>query len=177
MSKIQDIHIKTIDMWLRLAFIQCTIYAVYFTSFCIYYPKNYLDYFVQGQFHLPTTQFFFWKQGVKLEVLLGFENFQIVAHEFLRYQFLGNNRIFYFGQVLIHQINFRDNLHWPHVLFLDRSLVYFQNLYSSIWLRTLSNNLRNFKNCQKNEKFLHFFHFFDFSFSRDAVKQLGHSWI
>ena len=44
------------DMQLRLAFLQCvmifftgdTIYAVYFTIFCIYYPKNYLGYFVQG---------------------------------------------------------------------------------------------------------------------------------
>ena len=41
---------------------------------------------------------FFWRQGIKLEVLLGFESFQIVAHGFLGCQFLEKCRIFHFGQ-------------------------------------------------------------------------------
>ena len=162
-------------MRLRLIFIQRvmifftgdTIYAVYFTSFCIYYLKNYLGYL--------ATQSLFGKQSIKLEVLLGFDDFQIVAHEFLRCQFLENNRIFHFGQVLILQRNFRGNLHWPHVLFLDGSPVYFQNLYSSIWLQTLSNKLRNFQNCKKMRHFCIFSISLIFSSSRDAVKQLCHS--
>ena len=97
------------------------IYAVYFTSFYIYYPQNYLGYFVQGQFHLPTTQSFLWRQGIKLGVLLGFEIFQIVAHGFLGCQFLGKYRIFHFDQVLMHQRNFQSILQWMHMLLLDTS--------------------------------------------------------
>ena len=45
---------------------------------------------------------FLWRQGIKLEVLLRFENFQIVAHGFLGCHFLEKYRIFHF-QVLMHQ--------------------------------------------------------------------------
>ena len=70
------------------------IYSLHFTIFCVFYPQNYLGYFVQGQLHLATTQILLWRQGIKLEVLLGFENFQIVAHGFLGCQFLGKYKIF-----------------------------------------------------------------------------------
>ena len=46
---------------------------------------------------------FFRRHGIKLEVLLGFENFQIVAHGFLGCQFLKKYRIFHFCQFLMHQ--------------------------------------------------------------------------
>ena len=98
---------------MRLAFslFQCVkilftwdiIYAVYITRFCIFYPQNYLGYFVQGQFELSTTHGFLWRRGIKLEVLLGFENFQIVTHGFLECQFLEKYRTFHFGQFLMHQ--------------------------------------------------------------------------
>ena len=73
------------------------IYTVYLTSFCTFYTQNYLGYFVQGQFHLPTTPSFLWRQGIKPEVLLGFENFQIVTHRFLGCQFLENIGFFILG--------------------------------------------------------------------------------
>ena len=96
-------------MWLTLTFRQCVkisstcdmIYSLYFTTFYIFYHQNCLGYFVQGQFHSPTTQSFFWRQGIKLEVLLGFENFQIVTHDFWC-QFLEKCRIFHFGQFLMY---------------------------------------------------------------------------
>ena len=74
------------------------IFSLYFVIFGIFYPQNYLGFFLQGQFHLPTTRSFLWRQGIKLEVLLGFESFQIVAHGFLGCQFLEKCRIFHFGQ-------------------------------------------------------------------------------
>ena len=106
---------QTINHWYviapQLAFIQCIkifftwdmIYAVYFTSFCIFYPQNYLGYFFQGRFHSGTTQIFLWREDITLEMLLGFENLQIVAHGFLGCQFLGKYRIFHFDQFLMHQ--------------------------------------------------------------------------
>ena len=117
-------------MWLRLAFIKYVsifftwdkIYAVYFTTLCIYYPQNHLGYFVQGQFHLPTTQMFLRRQGIKLERLLGFENFQIITHGYLVYPILGKYMIFHFGQDSVHQRNFQFILEWLHMLFLDTSL-------------------------------------------------------
>ena len=74
------------------------ICSLYFVIFGIFYPQNYLGFFLQGQFHLPTTRSFLWRQGIKLEVLLGFESFQIVAHGFLGCQFLEKCRIVHFGQ-------------------------------------------------------------------------------
>ena len=67
-------------MWLRIAFIQCiktffawyVIYAVCFTSFYMLYPQNYLGYFDRGTVYLLTIQRYLWRQGIKLEVLLGF---------------------------------------------------------------------------------------------------------
>ena len=103
--------------------------------------ENYLDYFVQGQFYLPTTLSF---QGIKLKVLLGFENFQIVAHGFLGCQLLGKCRIFHFGQVLMHHRTFQGILEWLHMLLLHLQ-AYFQNIYSFIWLQALSNKLHRFK--------------------------------
>ena len=69
-------------------------------------PQSFLDYFVQGHIHRPTTQNFVRRQGIKFEVLLDFENFQIVAHGFLGCTFRGKYRTFHFGQVLLYQINF-----------------------------------------------------------------------
>ena len=92
-------------MWLRLTFRWCVkvtstqdmIYVlfVFYKSLHII-PQNYLGYFVQGQLHLPTTQSLLWRQDIKLEVLLGFENFQVVAHGFLGCQFLENIFIEFF---------------------------------------------------------------------------------
>ena len=72
-------------------------------DFYMFYPQNSLGYFVQGQFHLLNTQTFLWRQGITLEVWLGFENFQIVTQGFLGCQFLEKYRIFHFGQFLMHQ--------------------------------------------------------------------------
>ena len=59
-------------------------HEIWFTLCTLYFAHlGYLGYFVQGQFHLPTTQSFLWRHGIKLEVLVGFENFQIVAHGLL----------------------------------------------------------------------------------------------
>ena len=58
-------QLETIDMCLRLAFRHCvkiSLHEIWFTrcilQFFTYFSRNYLGYFVQGQFHLPTTQFF-----------------------------------------------------------------------------------------------------------------------
>ena len=85
----------------KIWFTMCVLWV-----FVYILPQSYLDYFVQGHIHLPTTQNFLWRQGIKREVLLYFENFQIVVHGFLGCPFLGKYRIFHFGQVLLYQINF-----------------------------------------------------------------------
>ena len=58
---------------------------------------------------------------MKFEVLLGFENFQLIAHGFLGCQFLGKCRVFHFGKFLMHQRNFQGILQCLHMLFLDTS--------------------------------------------------------
>ena len=79
------------------------IYSLYFTIFSMFYPQNYLGYFVQGELHLPTTQRLLWRQGIKLQALLGFENFQLVAHGFLGCQNLEKSRTFHLGQFLMNK--------------------------------------------------------------------------
>ena len=42
------------------------------------------------------------RQGINVQVLSGFENFQIATHGFLGFQFLEKCRTFHFGQFLTH---------------------------------------------------------------------------
>ena len=132
-------------VWLGLAFIQFVkifftwymIYAVYFAIFCIFYAKNYLGYFDKQQFHLPTTQSFLWRQGIKLEGLLGFENFQIVTHGFLGCYNLKKYSIFHFDTFLTHKKIFRVFCNSWIYYFWTYFQLYFQNIYSFIYFSPL----------------------------------------
>ena len=129
-----------------------------------------MGYFVQGQFHLPTTQSSLWRQGIKLEVLLGFANFQITIWKFSKpnstsssmpclhkelwvgCQFLEKYRIFPFGQFLMHQKTFQG-INSLICYFQTHFQVHFQNIYSFIRLQAFSHKLCRFKNLNKFEIF------------------------
>ena len=86
----------------------------------------------------------------------GFEKFQIVTHEFLGCQFLEK---YNFGQSLIHQKKkkkkkkFRLFCNNWICYFYTNFQMYFQNIYTFIWLKALSNKLCRFKNQKKFEIF------------------------
>ena len=110
-------------MWLRLAFrqslkISSTWDTKNFMIFCIFYPKDYLGYFVLGQFRFAHHSKLFVKARHQMKVLLGFENFQIVAHELLGCQFLEKYRIFHLDK-LMNKKKIQGILELLNMLFLD----------------------------------------------------------
>ena len=72
-----------------------------YTDFGLFYPKENL--FI-NLLNLNHSNVFFEAKDTKPEVLLGFENFQVVAHWNLECQFL---RIFHFGKFSIYQKKFQ----------------------------------------------------------------------
>ena len=85
-------------MWLTLAFRPCSdILHMRYDLLCLFY--NFLQILPQELFGLlcpRTVPFanhskFLWGQGIKTEVLFGFQNFQIVTHRLLGCQFLKKN--------------------------------------------------------------------------------------
>ena len=69
------------------------IYSVYFLQIL---PEELFRLLCPRTVHLPTIESFLWRQGIKTEVLLGFQNFQIVIHRLLGCQFFKKYRIFHF---------------------------------------------------------------------------------
>ena len=77
-------------MQLRLAFRQCvnmSSYEIWFTlcilQFFAYLTPRNIWAALPKESSICQPLKVLWKQGIKFEVLLGFKNFQIVAHEFL----------------------------------------------------------------------------------------------
>ena len=106
------------------------IYAVCFTSFCMFYAQICLGYFDQGQ--LPTTQSFFVKARHQTWSAVGFENFQKVTHRVLGCQFLEKYRIFHFGQFLmgiLEYLNYVISRHISRSTFRIYIVLYGYNLF------------------------------------------------
>ena len=146
-------------MWLRLAFrqslkISSTWDTKNFMIFCIFYPKDYLGYFVLGQFRFAHHSKLFVKARHQMKVLLGFENFQIVAHELLGCQFLEKYRIFHFDQLMHQKKNSGYFGIAEYAISRHISRCTFRiYIYNFKWLQALSNKLCGFENQKKCDIF------------------------
>ena len=111
---------KVLHIWEVTDWEQCVkvfLHEIWF-PLCIlrvftYFPRELLTPFYsrtvpfENITNISISQIYLWNLGIKLEVELGFEIFQMVWHWFLGCQSLRKCRIFYFGQFLMHQKTFQ----------------------------------------------------------------------
>ena len=130
-------------MWLTLAFRPCSdILHMRYDLLCLFY--NFLQILPQELFGLlwpRTVPFanhskFLWGQGIKTEVLFGFQNFQIVTHRLLGCQFFKKYRIFHFSQFFFFFFFF---FFFPFFFFFFFFLMYqkiIQGILKFIWINS-----------------------------------------